>query len=240
MIIRKGFAIVFIFFVSVTFSIAHEVWSSPLSESDSLTLVGKVDSENLLDTLSYLTSFNSRDSYEVQEEVIGFIGNELEEAGATVQLHEYEYDGRTWHNLIATIPGNASLDPSEPHLIVGAHIDTVPFCPGADDNASGVAAIMEAARVLAASELSMRVDFVFFTLEEKGITGSSNYATDAKASGEVIKAMIAVDMIGFEFPDGDLELVTKPSMAWIAQDYQEAADNYTELDTVLVIKEACG
>lgn len=240
MIIRKGFAILFIFFVSVTFSIAHEVWSSPLSESDSLTLVGKVDSENLLDTLSYLTSFKSRDSYEVQEEVIGFIGNELEEAGATVQLHEYEYDGRTWHNLIATIPGNASLDPSEPHLIVGAHIDTVPFCPGADDNASGVSAIMEAARVLASSELPMRVDFVFFTREEEGRAGSSNYAADAKASGEAIKAMIAVDMIAFESPGGDLELATKPSMAWIAQDYREAADNYTELDTVLVIEESCG
>lgn len=240
MIIRKGLAILFICFVSGTFSIAHEVWSLPLSESDIRMLVDEVDSKNLLDTLSYLTSFNSRASYEVQEEVIGFIGNELEEAGATVRLHEYNYDGRTWHNLVAIIPGNASLDPSEPHLIVGAHIDTVSFCPGADDNASGVSAIMEAGRVLASSALPVRVDFVFFTLEEKGITGSSNYTADAKTSGEVIKAMIAVDMIGFEFPGGDLELVTKPSMAWIAQDYKEAADNYTSLDTVLVIQDSCG
>lgn len=240
MIIRKGLAILFICFVSGTLSIAHEVWASPLSESDILTLVDKVDSKNLLDTLSYLTSFNARASYEIQEEVIGFIGNELEEAGATVRLHEYNYDGRTWHNLVAIIPGNASLDPSKPHLVVGAHIDTVPFCPGADDNASGVSAIMEAARVLAGSELPMRVDFVFFTLEEKGTIGSSNYAADAEDSGEVIKAMIAVDMIAFESLGGDLELVTKPSMAWIAQDYKEAADNYTALDTVLVIQKTCG
>jgi len=204
------------------------------------TLTNEVDSDFLLDTLVYLTSFSSRSSYEVQEEVIEFLGDELEQAGATIRLHEYEYNGRTWHNLVATIPGNASLEPGEPHLVVGAHIDSVSVSPGADDNASGVSALTETARVLASSNLAMRVDFVFFTLEESGTIGSSHYAADARTSGEEIEAMINVDMIAFGSANEDLDIVTKPSMAWIAEDFREAVGTYTNLDTTLVISETCG
>jgi Zn-dependent M28 family amino/carboxypeptidase len=203
-------------------------------------LVDEVNSDYLLDTLIYLTSFPSRSSYEIQEEVLAFIGAELGNVGATIQLHEYEYGGQTWHNLVATVPANASLEPREPHLVVGAHIDSVPVSPGADDNASGVAAIMEAARVLATTELTTRVDFVFFTLEESGIVGSSHYAADAKVNGEDIIAMIAVDMIGYESSNEDLQIVTKPPMGWIAEDYKETSDTYTNLDTTLVLDWSCG
>jgi hypothetical protein len=261
MINRKGLLILVIILVSGTFFAEHEVFSfensmgrknpmpwlmllldeaSPSLERDISVLVDQVERENLLDILSYLTSFESRDSYEVQEQVLGFISDKLEEAGASIRFHEYEYSGYTWHNLVATIPGNASLDPTEPHLIVGAHIDTVSGSPGADDNGSGVSAIMEAARVLVGSDLPMRVDFVFFTLEEAGRRGSYNYAADAKASGEVINAVIAVDMVAFGSPDEDLELATKPSMEWIAYDYKTAADTYTALVTVPFIDESCG
>jgi len=205
-----------------------------------LTLINEVDGDLLLDTLIYLTSFGSRSSYEAQEEVLAFIGAELDSAGATIQLHEYEYNGHTWHNLVATVPGNASLEPSEPHLVVGAHIDSVSVSPGADDNASGVSALMEATRILAASYLTTRVDFVFFTLEEPGRIGSSYYAADARSSGEEIEAMIAVDMIAFGPADEDLDLVTKPSMAWIVEDFKEAVDTYTNLATTLVVQENCG
>ena len=210
------------------------------TDPDISTLVNAVDSDNLLDILSYLTSFGSRSSYEVQEEVLDFIGTELEIAGAMIRVHEYEYDGRIWHNLVATIPGNAPLSPSDPHWVVGAHIDTVSGCPGADDNASGVSAIMEAAIVLASAELPMRVDFVFFTQEENGLQGSKNYAAYAKESGEVIEAMIAVDMVGFGSIGEDLDLATKPSMAWIAEKYEEATNAYTPLDTNLILEEGCG
>ena len=86
----------------------------------------------------------------------------------------------------------------------------------------------------------MRVDFVFFTLEESGTIGSSHYAADARTSGEEIEAMINVDMIAFGSANEDLDIVTKPSMAWIAEDFREAVDTYTNLDTTLVISETCG
>ena len=204
------------------------------------TLVNEVNSSALLDTLIFLTSYSSRSSYAVQEEVLAYIGAGLDDAGAAIRLHEYEYDGQTWHNLVATVPADASLEPGEPHLVVGAHIDSVGPSPGADDNASGVAAVMETARVLASAELITRVDFVFFTQEELGQIGSSNYAADAKAAGEAIEAMIAVDMVGFGSPDEDLDLVTKPDMPWIAEAFKEGSDTYTTLNTVLVLDWACG
>jgi len=231
--------------IGTTISIAITLCTTPFNVNDSIAdtiplLVEEVDSDYLFTTLSYLTSFPDRSTYEVQEEVIAFIGAELGNAGATIQLHEYELYGQTWHNVVATVPANASLDPSEPHLVVGAHIDSVPACPGADDNASGVSAILETARVLANADLTMRVDFVFFTKEEGGHEGSEAYAADARASGEQIVAMIAVDMVGFGPANEDLDLVTKPAMAWIVEAFNEGVQTYTSLDTTLLIQESCG
>ncbi len=205
-------------------------------------LVELVDSDRLLDVLEYLTSFPApsyRQSWEAQEEILSVLGQYLREAGAAVRLHDYAFDGKIWHNLVATVPNGASLDPAEPHLVVGAHIDHPG--PGADDNASGVSAILEAARVLSnAGFLPLRVDFVFFTNEEIGRLGSQSYAGDARASGENIEGMIAVDMVAYGPQGEDLDLATKPSMAWLVELFQEGVQTYTELDTVLVIDEYCG
>jgi Zn-dependent M28 family amino/carboxypeptidase len=99
---------------------------------------------------------------------------------------------------------------------------------------------MEVVRVLASAAINLRVDFVFFTQEESGRIGSTYYAADAKAAGEDILAMIGVDMIGFGSADEDLDLVTKPAMSWIAEDFQKASTTYTDLSTRLVIAESCG
>jgi Zn-dependent M28 family amino/carboxypeptidase len=204
------------------------------------TLVNNVDSNRLLTTLTYLTSYNSRDSYEVQEAVLNWIKTNLAAAGANTHLHAYQSNGQIWHNLVATIPGNAALNPTVAHLVVGAHVDSVPGCPGADDNASGVAAIMEAARVLANAQLGMKVDFVFFTNEEAGSLGSAAYALDAKTSGEDITAMIAVDTVAYKPTGGDLELVTRPAYGWIADNFKEASDIYTTLATNVILDQNCG
>jgi len=210
--------------------------------NDIAILINEVNSDYVLDNLVYLTSFTSRSSYEVQEEIIDFIGTELGNAGAIIQLHEYEFAGQPWHNLVATVPANASLEPTEPHFVMGAHIDSIPTSPGADDNASGVAAIMEAARVLANAELTTRVDFVFFTKEESGRNGSKSYAADARASGEEIVAVVVADMVGYYGPgNDDLDLETVPSTDWIAYEFKEAVDTYNgELPTTLRIQEDCG
>lgn len=91
----------------------------------------------------------------------------------------------------------ANMNRSAPRIIVGAHFDSVPLAPGANDNASGVAVLLEIARVLAKTEMRDEVAFVTFSGEELGLLGSSAYVHSVSQSGlQAINAMINLDMVG--------------------------------------------
>ena len=212
---------------------------------DLAALADAVDDDALDATLTWLTSYDRRDTLEVQDEILDTLAGQLEEAGAAVRFHDYDFQAEGWRNLTATIPSDASLTATEPHLVVGAHVDSTsepaaPLAPGADDNASGVATVLEAATRLATCALPTRIDFVFFTNEEIGTVGSGFYAEDANDADEDILAMIAVDMVAFG-PDGeDLDLATKSDMGWLAEGFKEGSDDNTGTQTVLRIDDHCG
>lgn len=94
-------------------------------------------------------------------------------------------------NVVATKRGAAR---PEEIIVVGAHYDSVPGSPGANDNASGVAVVLEAARVLAGTPTPRTIQFVLFAAEELGLFGSVAFA-DERRSGVV--AMINIDMVGW-------------------------------------------
>jgi len=102
-------------------------------------------------------------------------------------------------NVIATIDGKKT--PGET-VVVGAHYDTVTGTPGADDNASGVAVLLELSRLLRESRPDRTLRLVFFCLEEPPVfrtpsMGSFVYAERAKAAGERVSAMISLEMLGY-------------------------------------------
>jgi len=97
-------------------------------------------------------------------------------------------------NVIAVKPGLTL--PGEVYVL-GAHFDTVSSSPGADDNASGVAGVLEVARILAAEPLATTVHFVFFAHEELDYEGSEAYAAALAAASTDVIGMISVDMIGY-------------------------------------------
>ena len=205
----------------------------------------EVDGERLMDTLTYLTSFPRRDGFDEQDEILDTLAVELEEAGAAVDFHTYTHAAQGHRNLIATVPASADTSPEVPHLVIGAHVDSTSewgaeLAPGADDNASGVAAVLETARILAACELPTRIDFVLFTNEEIGTVGSGAYAEDAAAADEAIVGMIAVDMVAYGPPGEDLDLATKTDMAWLAQAFADGVETYTGTQTVPRIDDHCG
>lgn len=202
-------------------------------------LVNSVDKSRLRSSLKHLTA-SPRKSHEMQQATLNWIKAAIDPAGARTYFHSYQYNGKTWHNLVATVPEDVPADPGEKHLVIGAHIDTVEGSPGADDNAGGVAAVMEAVRVLAKAQLGMRVDFVFFTNEESGKIGSTAYARDARASGEDITAMIAVDMVAYGPADEDLDLVTREPYAWFAHAFKQASDLYVDLPSKVMLPQDCG
>jgi aminopeptidase YwaD len=98
---------------------------------------------------------------------------------------------RTGSNVVATRPGGPET------LVIGAHIDSVAAGPGANDNASGTAVMLELARVLAAAPTPYTLTFVGFDAEEIGLIGSGHYVSQlSEEQRQAIKAMINLDMVG--------------------------------------------
>lgn len=98
--------------------------------------------------------------------------------------------------------------------------------PGAIDNATGVAAVLEAARLFAEAEFDLTVRFVLFTGEELGLFGSGNYARNAQRNGDSIAGVLNVDMIGFDAGGPfDLHIVANRNSEWLLQTAHEAAND---------------
>jgi Peptidase family M28 len=108
--------------------------------------------------------------------------------------------GRTW-NVVAAPDG---FRPARPHLLVGAHLDTVPQAPGAEDNASGVAVLLELARLAARERTRLPVLFVAFAAEEPRGDGDAMHHFGSRAyvarmsAGERrgLRAMVSLDRVG--------------------------------------------
>jgi len=84
-----------------------------------------------------------------------------------------------------------------PPIVIGAHYDTAPGSPGADDNATGVAVLLELARDIASRPLKYPVQLVAFDMEEYGYLGSSHHAAKYKQQQESIRLMISLEMLGY-------------------------------------------
>lgn len=98
----------------------------------------------------------------------------------------------TGRNVIAHLPGI-----SRPDVLLGAHYDSVPDAPGANDNASGTAVVLELARRLAGTALADRVWFVAFDGEEDGLQGSRAFVNRAESTWvKGLKGMLNFDMVG--------------------------------------------
>ncbi len=123
-----------------------------------------------------------------------YVGRHWRRLGYTCVLQEFSYSREGFVNVIARRPDA----PDGPRLIVGAHLDTVPGTPGADDNASGVAVLLECARLLAAApRLRHPVDFVGFALEEEGLLGSAHFADSLRRARAPVLGMLALEMLGY-------------------------------------------
>jgi Zn-dependent M28 family amino/carboxypeptidase len=128
-----------------------------------------------------------------------FIEQEFSALGYAVEPQPYECEGVKVRNLVVEKGGSK---PDLSYIILGAHYDTVLGTPGADDNASGVAGLLELARLLKDQPLKHTVKFVAFPHEEPPYfythqMGSRQYAEGLKQKGENVLAMLALEMLGY-------------------------------------------
>lgn len=133
-----------------------------------------------------------------------YVAGELESFGYTVERQTFSLKGRTFVNLVARLG-----DDEGERVVVGAHYDAAhDGNPGADDNASGVAGLLELARVLKANRPALRlpVELVAYTLEEPPFfggpdMGSARHAERLRAAGVHVRAMLSLEMIGYFAPE---------------------------------------
>jgi len=138
--------------------------------------------------------------YRKLEQAGQYIEKEFLKTGLDVKEDHFEWEGKSYKNIVAEKRGVTS-----PHrvLILGAHYDTVPGSPGADDNASAVALLLEVARNIQTVPLGSTVRLIAFSLEEYDYAGSTHYVESLKKGGEEILGMISVEMVGFTGPRQD-------------------------------------
>jgi len=128
-----------------------------------------------------------------------YVADELQAAGYAVRRHPFDVYGKQVENLDAELPGK---DRTAEVLVVGAHYDSVPTTPGADDNASGVAAMLEIARLLAREKPARAIRFVAFVNEEpphfkQETMGSLVYARACAAANEELVGVLVLEMLGY-------------------------------------------
>lgn len=129
-----------------------------------------------------------------------FVYDKFSEMGLDVRYHYWSAFGDIWHfafykdrNVEATILGS---NPDEDVLIFNAHLDTVRVAPGANDDGSGVVAVLAAAKVLSQFEFNRTIKLVTFTGEEIGLRGSTEYVRSEYRKGMDLLVEFNADMIG--------------------------------------------
>jgi Zn-dependent M28 family amino/carboxypeptidase len=126
-----------------------------------------------------------------------------------VQEHRFEEGGLRGINLILRLPG---LRPDLAPLLVGAHYDGPPQSPGADDNATGLAVLLELARRFRAATPRRPTWLVAFDQEETGLVGSRALARELRDQGQALHLMVSLEMLGFTGPSQRYPL---DAMRWI-------------------------
>lgn len=129
-----------------------------------------------------------------------YVEREFASSGFVIERDEFLFNGRLHWNVIATPSG---MQEEEEWILIGAHYDAVAGSPGADDNASGVAVMLEVARTLGPRR---GVKYVAFTLEEPQsgevdfLIGSRHFVERMKTAGRRYRAVIILESVGYASP----------------------------------------
>ncbi|MEE9553426.1 MAG: IPTL-CTERM sorting domain-containing protein [candidate division Zixibacteria bacterium] len=172
----------------------------PLTDPEIEAIVAQVSEAQYTNYIQTLQNFGTRYSYTTgcrnaelwaQSTMDGF--------GYSTELFPFDYSGNTWYNVIGRKTGLAY--PDSVYIIIG-HIDATSgnpnvSAPGAEDNGSGSACVLEAARVLSSIDLNCTIEFVLVSGEEQGLIGSEVYAQYCYNNSRNIAGVLNFDMISY-------------------------------------------
>jgi Zn-dependent M28 family amino/carboxypeptidase len=199
------------------------------SVSDVVAQVNQGNYQHYLDDLLYTHDGDNRGLGGADHDAArDNIFNLFDGFGLAPELDPFSYSGNTYYNVVATRRG--AVYPNQIY-IVGAHYDSISGDPanrpGADDNASGVAGVLEAARVLSSYSFESTLVFIAFDREEQGLIGSWAYS-NAHAADNIL-GMVSMDMIAYN-PVGEhhdkVSIYGRTTSDPIKQDLAQAVTNY--------------
>jgi hypothetical protein len=201
-------------------------------DPDIEAMVAQVAWPAVSDKIQQLVDFGTRYSFAPNHgEVAESIRDAFAACGLPATLHPYDFYGATMWNVEATQIG--TLYPNS-YVVICGHFDSISeqpmtLAPGADDNATGVAAVMTAAEILSQHTFEYSIRYVCFSGEELGLVGSYFYTADVRRNNVDIVGALNFDMLGYWEPgvEKDLEIETNQASLWLAQAVVNAADLYT-------------
>jgi hypothetical protein len=216
---------------------------------DSITVALLVDDKIVFPISAYISSVDTSALKRDVEAVYGIrhrVSNPTHLASVRLQLKDslakYGYDVISQkftykefkgENIIGRKPGYGN---NRKKVVICAHYDTVIDSPGADDNGSGIAALLEMARILASMPAENAIEIVFFDLEEAGMIGSRQYvAFQDSLKNEDIVAAINLDMIGYMSTEKHSQAIPETIALAFPRIKQKVEDNEGRGDFILCI-----
>ncbi|MDQ4122341.1 MAG: M28 family peptidase [Acidobacteriota bacterium] len=147
------------------------------------------------------------------DKAAAYIKQEFINAGGNVSEQAFEVDGKIYRNVIARFGNN-----SKERIIIGAHYDAAGALPAADDNASGVAGLIELAYLLVKTDLPNQIELVAYSLEEPPYFGSNKmgsfvHARSLKDENAAVRLMISLEMIGYFSDESNSQLFPVSAMS---------------------------
>jgi hypothetical protein len=231
---RRVFPVVSGFMAAVPWLGTDREVKTGISDPEVQLLVDQLDTTRFMSTVQDLVDFGSRNttwagsSVEVARD---YIVGRFQSQGMITTTPGFDVFGVGAFNVTGILEG--STRPDE-FLVVGAHYDSLPptgSAPGAEDNASGTAGLIEIARVLSSIQPQRSVRFVAFSGEEQGLFGSQDFV-DQLLPGEIasFSGAIIMDMISFT-ADAQLDVLleTRIFAAGLLNDMAQAAADFTSL-----------
>ena len=201
-------------------------------------LTEMVNTDSIMASIQHLQDYGTRIYYGSQAyEAQDWLKSKYEAMGLEVEIQEFSAAGNWW-GLPSTSSGNViaiqtGTEYPDEYIVCGSHYDSITMsnydnCPGADDNASGTAGILEIARILSQYEFERSIIYCNFSAEEVGLIGSYAYATRCNQQGMNILGYFNIDMSGYLKPGTQMhiDLIHPTSAATLANYYTNIANIY--------------
>lgn len=232
------------------------------SPTDLGNILSQISADSVYATVQDLQNFGSRlavrneNNPDGNRDVADYIIQRLENYGISTSIDSLDIHGgiiygmwidQWFYNVKGVLPASNPIDDSL--VLVGAHMDAISFnngsytsmtaqVPGADDNASGVAVMLELARIIHENNLQFRRDihFMAFDVEEFGLIGSRHDAQKRSEAGEKIALMMNNDMVSNQPEDEDWKLTFRwyDNAVDVANHAAAICEQYTDLEPVIL------